>query len=245
MIGYIQKKLIFRSTTLKDNYTFNFKTPFKEVYLDTTDGARLHGIHFKAANSKGIILYFHGNARSMDYWGEWGEQLSNTYRYDVLLVDYRGYGKSSGTRSFTHMLNDTNVFYEYCQEYYPENKIAVFGRSLGGAFASYICTIKNPAKLLIESSFTTLSEVIKKKYSFLPVNTILKFPFQNQQNMPEIKIDTYFIHGTNDILVPFYMGEKLYDISGSASKELFTIHGANHNDLRNFSAYHKALSEIW
>lgn len=245
MIGYIQEKLIFRSTSLKDNYIFSFQTPFNEVYIDTKDGARLHGIHFKAANSKGIILYFHGNARSMDYWGAWGEQLSANYRYDVFLVDYRGYGKSRGKRTLASMLNDTNLFYEYCQEHFPESKIAVFGRSLGGAFASYICTLKKPDKLLIESSFTTLAEVIKKKYSFLPVKTILKFPFQNRQNIPDIKIDTYFIHGTEDILVPFSMGEQLYTISGSFSKELFPVSGANHNDLRNFSAYHKALSEIF
>jgi fermentation-respiration switch protein FrsA (DUF1100 family) len=245
MLKYLQQKLIFKSTVLEDTYVFDFKTDFEEIFLHANDGARLHGIHFKADQAKGIVLYLHGNARSMDYWGYWGEQLSNTHRYDVVVMDYRGYGKSRGVREHMKMLEDTQLFYNYCRKFFPEEKIIVFGRSLGGAFASYISKQKNPGKLIVESSFTSLADVVKTKFKFLPTETLLKYPFQSEHNIPHIVNETFFIHGTEDMLVPYTLGKKLYKLSGSPRKELFTIEGAVHNDLRNYESYFKALQEIF
>lgn len=244
MLDYLQQKLIFKSTSLEDSFTFNFKLPFEEIYLTSTDGARLHGVHFKVENAKGIILYLHGNARSMDYWGYWGEQLATNYRHDVVVMDYRGYGKSSGVREHLSMLEDTTLFYQYCQQFFSEDKIIVFGRSLGGAFASYISKKRNPGKLIIESSFTSLADVVKTKFKFLPTETLLKYPFQNEENIPHIANKTYFIHGTEDTLVPFELGQKLYKLSSSREKELFIVKGGLHNNLREYDAYFKALEEI-
>lgn len=243
MLNFIQQKLIFKSTFLPDSYAFGFNTGFKEVFLKATDGSRLHGVHFKAKEAKGVILYLHGNARSLNYWGSWGEYLANTYRYDVVMMDYRGYGKSRGKRIFKSMLEDTRLFYNYCEESFGEDKITVFGRSLGGAFATYIAKQKNPDKLIVESSFTTLKEVVKGLYT-LPLDNLVTYTFQNQDNVPLITNKTYFIHGTEDRLIPYEMGEKLYQLSGASQKELFPVEGAMHNDMQSFNDYFKALDTI-
>ena len=78
--------------------------------MKADDGAVLHGIHFMQEDSKGIILYFHGNKASVEHWGHWGEQIASDYQHDVVVMDYRGYGKSRGGRSFEKMLADSPFF---------------------------------------------------------------------------------------------------------------------------------------
>src|SRR5690606_38136167 len=120
MLTYLQEKFIFLSEKLSQEHPFNFKTKLKELFLNADDGAVLHGIHFMQENSKGIILYFHGNKASNHYWGHWGEQLAAKYKHDVVVMDYRGYGKSRGARSFEKMLADSTLFYAYCQQFFAE-----------------------------------------------------------------------------------------------------------------------------
>ncbi|WP_340198537.1 alpha/beta hydrolase [Ascidiimonas sp. W6] len=245
MLNYFQQKLIFKSTKLENSHIFDFKQPFEEIHLKATDGALLHGVHFKIQNPKGIVLYLHGNARSMDYWGHWGEQLASAYQRDVVVMDYRGYGKSRGVRDHKAMLEDTRLFYDYCETLFPEHKIVVFGRSLGGAFASYISRQKDPGLLIIESSFTTLAAVVKNMFQYLPVATLLKYPFQSEENIKHIRARSYFIHGTEDRIVPYELGQELYALSGSNHKEFFTIEGGFHNNLREYNTYFKALETIF
>lgn len=98
MFYFFQEKLIFYSSTLPQEYEYSFKTEFEELFLKAEDGAILNGLHFKAKNPKGVIIYNHGNAGELDTWGQWGELLVNRYSYDVVVWDYRGYGKSTGKR---------------------------------------------------------------------------------------------------------------------------------------------------
>lgn len=244
MLTYLQEKLIFQSYALPQGHAFQFKQPFKEVFLTAEDGARLHALHFTLRNAKGIILYFHGNRGSVDYWGEWAAKLADMFGYEVVVMDYRGYGKSRGVRRFENMLNDANLFYNYCKTYFPEEKIIVFGRSLGGAFATHSVVGNAPVKLILESTFTNLIEVAQNKYWFLPLKTLIKFPFQNDGNIAQLALETHFIHGTQDQLVYFNHSEKLYRLSGSSQKKMHPIEGGAHNNLREFEVYFKVLQNI-
>lgn len=244
MITYFQEKLIFLSDELSHNYQFDFKTNFKELFLKADDGAVLHGIHFMQEASKGIILYFHGNKAGADYWGHWGEQIAAKYKHDVVVLDYRGYGKSRGARSLKRMLADSLLFYTYCQQFFTEDKIILFGRSLGGAFASHTALSTSPKKLILESTFTEILEVAQTKFWWLPVSILLKYPFQNKKNIQHIPHETHIIHGTNDSLVKYEHGLELYKLSKSSNKKLHSIEGAGHNDLPHHDIYFKTLEDI-
>lgn len=244
MITYFQEKFIFLSEELSQKHQFNFKTNFKELFLKADDGAVLHGIHFMQEDSKGIILYFHGNKASVEYWGLWGEQMATRFQHDVVVMDYRGYGKSRGERSFEKMLADSSLFYTYCQQFFSEDKIILFGRSLGGAFASHTALITNPKKLILESTFTDILKIAQTKFWWLPVNILLKYPFQNKNNVQRIHHETHIIHGTSDSLVNYAHGEELYSLSGSSKKELYPVEGGAHNDLHNYNIYFNALDNI-
>lgn len=244
MLLNFQEKLIFRSESLPQNHVFTSEIPFEELFLKASDGAVLNGLHYKQANPKGVLVYFHGNAQTLDYWGKWAEELSNRYQYDVVVMDYRGYGKSTGKRSHKAMLADGLLFYEYCKTKFSAAEIIIFGRSLGGAFATHVAKERSAKLLLLESTFTSVYDIASKNFWFLPLHWLLQYPFQNDKNIAQISIPTYLIHGTNDLVVPYHHGQKLFEKSGSSTKKLYTIEGALHNNLVGYSEYFQALDEI-
>ncbi len=239
-----QEQLIFRSESLAQDHVFTSEVPFEELFLKATDGAVLNGLHYKQPNPKGVLLYFHGNAQTLEYWGKWAEELSARYQYDVVIMDYRGYGKSTGKRSYNAMLADGLLFYDYCQTKFSAIQITIFGRSLGGAFATHIATKREAKLLLLESSFTSVYDIASKNFWFLPLKWLLKYPFQNDENIAQITMPTYIIHGTNDMIVPYNQGQKLFKKSGSGTKKIYTIEGALHNNLVGYPEYFQALDEI-
>ncbi len=246
MLYLFQEKLIFYSSKLPKDFQYTFETEFEELFLTAKDGAVLNGLHFKAKNPKGVILYNHGNAGELDSWGKWGELLVNRYSYDVVIWDYRGYGKSKGKRRQQLMLDDGLLFYNYCNELFSEDLITIYGRSLGGFFATHITKKHQPRQLVLESTPTSILKVANESYPYLPSNWLLKFRFQNDGNISQIVEPTFFIHGTEDDLIPFEHGRRLYELSKAKSKQFYPVEGGNHNDLSNFEdKYFKALDEIF
>ncbi len=246
MLYFFQEKLIFYSSKLPQDYQYEFKSEFEELFLTADDGAILNGLHFKAKNPKGVILYNHGNAGQLDTWGKWGELLVNRYSYDVVIWDYRGYGKSTGKRKQQLMLDDGLLFYSYCKNLFKEDLITVYGRSLGGFFATHVVKQTKPKQLVLESTPVSLLEIANEAYPFIPANWFLKFRFQNMENIAEISIPTYLIHGTDDDLIPFGHGKRLFELSKANKKQFFSIDGGNHNDLSDFEEhYFGALDEVF
>jgi len=244
MLYFFQEKLIFHSSEIPQDHVYQFETEFEELFLTGKDEAVLNGLHFKQSNPKGVILYCHGNAGGLDDWGNWAEELSNLYNYDVVIWDYRGYGKSTGKRRQQLMLDDGFLFYEYCKSHFQEDQISVFGRSLGGFFATHVVKETKPKRLILESTPISLLEIAQQEYPFLPTKLLLRFKFQNNGNIRKIEVPTYIIHGTTDALIPFEHGQELYGLSPSQIKKLFSVEGGNHNDLANFKNYFPALDDI-
>ncbi|MEM6719671.1 MAG: alpha/beta fold hydrolase [Bacteroidota bacterium] len=244
MLAAFQEKIIFRSETLPLDHVFTSSIPFEELYLKASDDAIIHGLHYKQEAPKGVLVYYHGNARTLEYWGKWAENLSVKYNYDVVIMDYRGYGKSQGKRSHSQMLADALLFYDYAKTKFSEEEITIFGRSLGGAFATHTATHRNAKQLLLESTFTSVIDIGKRQFWFLPLKWLLRYPFQNIENIQKISMPTYIIHGTKDAVVPYEHGQKLYHKSGSSTKKFYTIPNGEHNDLIAYPSYFEALDEI-
>ena len=138
IIYFIQEKLIFKPEKLKQNFIYKYDTPFEELFFDVEPGVRINGLHFSVKDPLGLVLYFHGNSRSIKGWAKYAKDFYR-YGYDVVLVDYRGFGKSTGKRNEKDMLSDMQFVYENLAAKYHENHIIVYGRSMGSGFAAKNC----------------------------------------------------------------------------------------------------------
>jgi len=240
LLFLLQDALIFRATKLKQDYTYSFTVPFEEINLKTEDGALLNVIHFVHEDPKGVILYFHGNAGDLS---RWGEEVKPLYYlgYDVIIMDYRGYGKSKGERKEDLMYQDALLLYEKINEKFDENEITVYGRSLGSTFATYVASERQPKQLLLETPFYSLESVVRLQYPFVPVSLLLQYRFPTNELITAVKRPITIFHGTADRIVPYENGKQLLEEVDNIN--FVSIHGGGHNNLDDFSKYWKYLKE--
>ncbi len=241
-LSYMQKKLIFLPTKLNSDYKFEFVQSFDELFLETDDGARLNALHFLVDNPKGVILYFHGNAGDLSRWGNVATYFTN-FQYDVLIMDYRTYGKSSGRISEKKLLEDAQLFYDHLLKSYNENRIIIYGRSLGTTFATYIASNNNPKKLILETPFFNLTEVAQDRIPFIPVKYFLRYQFPTNEFIIDVDCPVYIFHGTNDKVVPFQSGKRLSELVDHGSLNFIPIEGGEHNNLVQFEDYKLGIQE--
>lgn len=240
----LQEKLIFLPTKLPVDYSYKFQRPFEEIFLDTQDGARLNALYFKSENNRGLVLYFHGNAGDLTRWGEITAYFQQ-FDYDVLVMDYRTYGKSTGELSEEALYEDAELFYEKAKSMYAEDQIVVYGRSLGSAFATHVAAVNNPSRLVLESPFYSLEYLAKKRYWLLPVKQLLQYRFPTNEKMKLVKCPVLIIHGTEDAVVPVENGKKLHKTLPEHQSVLVKIPEGSHNDLIEFQEYHKAMESLF
>ncbi|WP_425389793.1 alpha/beta hydrolase [Ekhidna sp.] len=241
-IYLLQESLIFLPESLPDDYEYSFEKDFEEHNLRMKDGAIINALFFKLQNSKGLIVYFHGNAGNLDRWGEVAEPFVDL-GYEVLITDYRGYGKSTGIRSEKKMLNDAQEIYAFAKKLEREERMVIFGRSLGTAFASYLSSKNNPNKLILETPFFSLTDVAKKLFPIYPTKLLLNYRFENFKYLENSNAPISIFHGNEDEIVPYESGQKLYE-TVEEQATLFTIDGGHHNDLAAFDSYWEHMKSV-
>ncbi|UCE13491.1 MAG: alpha/beta hydrolase [Candidatus Heimdallarchaeota archaeon] len=201
------------------------------------------------------ILFFHGNgeiATDYDFIGPTYQQMGINF----FVADYRGYGKSDGSPSFSNMINDGHIIYQKFRQYLLNNEftgpVSVMGRSLGSASAIELasCYQEQLGCLIIESGFAYTFNLLKRlgiPSSVLPVERE-----EEVSTLPLIKnvlIPLLVIHGESDMIIPLEDGAALYKHTGSERKELLIIPRAGHNDLLlrgsddYMAAVHKIITE--
>jgi uncharacterized protein len=223
-----------------------------ETALQTTpdrDGMLYREVHIASGSgdSKGVLfgwwipgasatspalLYLHGNSRNIGLNVEHAARL-HAMGYGLLLVDYRGFGKSSGGEPDEKKIyEDAESAWDYLvgQLGQPPGRTFIYGHSLGGAVAIDLA-LRHPeaAGLITESTFTTLVELGKRDYPYLPVDWLLNQRFDSIDKVGKLKIPVLFIHGTWDGKVPWQMSQRLFD-AAPQPKVLKLIKGGEHSN---------------
>lgn len=241
---FLQEKLLFLPTTLEQDYTYKFSHDFDELFLKANDGASINAIHFKVNDPKGAIFYLHGNAGDLQRWGEIAEYLVDK-NYDVLVMDYRTYGKSQGKLSEVALYADAQMYYDYLKQHYSENDITIYGRSLGSGIATYIGSKNKPRQLVLETPYYSILDVAEYRFSFIPVNRFLKYKILSHKFLKDVSCNVTMIHGTDDSVVPLTSAKRLFESSDKNKTKLHIIEGGSHNDLINFKNYHKLINKLF
>lgn len=237
-----QEKLIFLPTKLPQGHTYSFQADFDEIFLEAKDGASLNALHFYAAEPKGVILYFHGNAGDLSRWGEIVLPFVEM-EYDVLVMDYRKYGKSTGEISEEALYQDAQLFYNYLESKYITDDIIIYGRSLGASIATQLASKNQAQKLLLETPFYSLLDAAQGRFPFLPLKQLLRYEMPSHKFIREVQCPIRIFHGTDDTVVSYASGKKLFDAIPQSDKKMYTIPEGNHNNLSEFEAYWNAIKK--
>lgn len=239
---FFQHYFFFRPEILPKHFEYKYPFPFEEVNFEMEDGGEINGIHFKVPNSKGVIYYLKGNSRSIKGWGKFAKDFVSK-GYDFFMVDYRGFGKSSGKRTQTTLFNDAQTVYKWLSDQYPEDKIIIYGRSLGSGIAARIASWNKPKMLILDSPYYSFLHQVKR-YGFLfPMQWLLRYQIRTDQFIKKVSCPIFIIHGTKDRLIPFKHGQMLHELTKNRS-QLIPIEEGGHNNLPSFAAYHEVLYDI-
>ncbi len=238
-----QEALIFRPYPLAANYTYSFPFTFDELKWEVEDGVVLNALHFKAKDSKGVVLYFHGNGGNLAGWGEIAEDFLSR-KQDLIIFDYRGYGKSTGKiQSEEDLLGDALYAYEYAKSQYAESQITLYGRSLGSGLAVYLAKGNKPKRLILETPYNNFKDVANYHYPYLPT-FLMKYKLDSENLIEYVRCPIYIFHGTEDVVIPLEFAQKL-DARIKKDHKFFIISNAGHNDVSETKEYFSEITKIF
>ena len=234
---FIEKGLIFHPGKSNDTATPDiYGIEYDDVTFRTEDGLNLHGWFVPGKKSSPdedlhTLLWFHGNAGNINHRLGNIKMLHERVPVNVFIIDYRQYGRSEGkiSEKGTYIDARAALAYLHSRKEINREKIIFFGRSLGSAVAVELALNEKCRALILETPFTSILEMGKKLYPFLPVSLLLKTKYDSLAKIRNIKVPILVMHGDKDALVPFEHGKRLYDMANEP-KEFYTIPGAGHND---------------
>lgn len=240
-----QEALLFYPRKLPAAYQFSLPGRYVEVAVKTPDGAQLSGLLFKADSAKGLIFFLHGNAGSLAEWG----QLAPTYLargYDVFMLDYRGYGKSTGTiTSQAQLLADVELAYQQVLATYDESQVVIAGYSLGTGPATWLAARHQPKLLLLHAPYYSIADMAAhtvKVWPLLP-NFLLRYPMPTNEFIRQVSAPIVLVHGDHDNLIPYNSSLRL-KVLLKPGDHLITIRGGGHNGLTETPQYQQVLPNI-
>jgi alpha-beta hydrolase superfamily lysophospholipase len=249
MVYSNQEKLLFKNEEINLKHKFLSKHKFQEIYVKTADGGFIHSLHFKALQNpnKKLVLYFHGRGANLS--ADWDDVIENflSKNHDVLIMDYRGFGKSRGALSEQAMLSDALLIYEKAKETYHPKDIVIYGRSLGTGIATYVASEKSNAScLILEAPYFSILDVASNQFAFVPKRIfyfVLKYHLTTNIWMEKVKIPTYIFHGKKDKLIPLEHSQMLKKIDDHLI-DLTILEQGSHNNLIYLESYQEKLEAI-
>ena len=203
---------------------------YEDAVIETADGERLHGWFVPADAARGTLLFFHGNAGNISHRLQ-SLLIFNRLGLDVLMVDYRGYGQSSGSPGEQGTYLDARAAWDYLvgERGVEGDRVVIFGRSLGGAVGAWLASRDDvsPAGLVVESTFSSGLDMGRRLYPVLPVWLITRIDYPVKDYVTTIKAPLLVIHSRDDEIIPFDMGRAVFD-AATGPKSFLELSG-DHN----------------
>lgn len=215
----------------KDAPVPKYASSAEEVWMDADDGNRIHGLRWPTPNGRPTILFFHGNAQSVYEWALIQHELE-PLECGLLLIDYPGYGKSSGMPTEAGLYAaGYAALSQLIEDGVDEGSIIVFGKSLGGPVATEVSKGRSVRGVILESTFRSIPDVARMLLPMLPIGSVLSSElFESAARMQEITAPVLVVHGTVDMLIPVSEGKALHELANEP-KQLYLVENAGHNDV--------------
>jgi alpha-beta hydrolase superfamily lysophospholipase len=241
---FLQDKFLFHPQTLPADHAFKFDQPFQETFLPVNQEKNISMVRFTVPDSvrKGVVLYFHGNRNNIERYASYAAAFTRN-NYEVWMMDYPGFGKSTGKRSEEILYSDALIFYKMARARFAEDSIILYGKSLGSGIASQLASIRNCKRLILETPYYSI-DALASHYAFIyPISLMIKYHLPTNEYMESIKMPVTLIHGTNDEVIPYSNSKRLLPLAPAGS-ELVTIQKGRHNNLYDFPLYQQKVDSL-
>ena len=243
-IYYGQNKVLFHPQPVSEHSQYTFPYAFKEVNIPFTRKSNINIIQFTAnqPQPKGVVLYFHGNKENITHYAKAAPDFTNR-GYEVWMIDYPGFGKSTGDFTEQRLYDWALVFYKLAQAHYRKDSIIIYGKSMGTGIAAQLATIRDCKALILEAPYYSFPSIIGSWLPVYPLNKMIKFKLPTYQYLQGVTNPIVIFHGSSDNTIPYRNSKRLKQCL-KPTDEYVTIEGGKHNDLSTFPAYQHKLDSL-
>ncbi len=255
-MSFLETRLVFPAPSPESGDWSPAGGDYEEAWIDVpaapslpgrrgVEATRLHGWFFGEPDAEHAVLYCHGNGNDISDLPELARLLRDRLDAAVLVWDYRGYGKSEGTPNEAGVIADGLAAQRWLAERTGRkpSDIVVIGRSLGGGVATAIAAEQGAALLVLQSTFTSLPEAAGTHYPWLPVRWVMKNRFDSLARIKRYEGPVLVSHGTNDEVVPFEQGMRLYD-AACGRKRFVELPNGMHRHSQPMAYYDDILAML-
>jgi fermentation-respiration switch protein FrsA (DUF1100 family) len=203
--------------------------PYDDLSIRTEDGETLHAWWIPATNARGAVILFHGNAGNISYRLDYAAMFDRL-GYGTLLVEYRGYGRSTGSPSEQGTYRDAAASWRWLTETkgIAGSDIVLFGESLGGAVAAWLAARERPRALVLASTFTSVPDLAAEIYPFLPVRLLSRYEYNTIDALARVEAPVLVAHSPEDDIIPYAHGKRLF--AAAREPKSFLDLAGGHND---------------
>ena len=201
----------------------------EEVPLTAADGVRIAAWHVPPRDGKPVILYFHGNGGALRFRVTRFRQLIAD-GIGLVALEYRGYGGSGGSPNEQGLIADAQAAYHFAAAHYPPQQLVLWGESLGAGVAIAVGAERPVGRVILEAPFTSAVALGARHYWYLPVRLLMKDQFRSDLRIGKVKAPVMIMHGVNDRVVPYAMGEQLFELANKPKHFVRFLDGG-HEDL--------------
>ncbi len=206
-----QRRLIYYPRAAYNRTPADVGLSYEDVTLTTDDGVTLAAWYVPCEPARATVLHCHGNAENISHICS-SVQALHQLGCSVLVLDYRGYGRSTGKPTEDGLYRDAEAAWRYLTEVrgVPPKRIVLMGRSLGGAVVIDLATRHTPGALVVECTFPSVVDIARRLYPYLPVGLLCRDRFDSLKKVPQVRCPKLFFHGTYDGLVPLEDARRLF-----------------------------------
>lgn len=240
---FLQEKFLFHPEALPADHSYNFGVPFREISLPVNKEKTLSIIQFKTEDSisKGVVLYFHGNRKNIARYAPYATNFTK-HHYEVWMIDYPGFGKTTGERTEEVMYEDASILYQMARARFAKDSIIIYGKSIGTGVATQLASIKDCKQLILETPYYSI-DAMARRYAFIyPVSRMLKYHFPVHSYLEKVEAPVTIFHGTDDEVIPYQQAEELAEENSQV--RLVTIEDGKHNNLNDSPQFHAQLDAL-
>ncbi|HUR11482.1 MAG TPA: alpha/beta fold hydrolase [Flavitalea sp.] len=244
VLYYTQELLLFHPKSLPASYRWEFAVPYRDVNIPYSTGSNMNVVQFQTAhaNPKGVVLYFHGNRENINHYAT-AASLFTKNGYEVWMLDYPGFGKSTGPFTEKRLYEWALVFYKLARTRFEPGNIILYGRSMGTAVAAQLSSVRDCRVLILETPYYSFPSIFNSWLPLYPYNKMLHYEFPSWKFLQETIAPVVIFHGTNDRIIPFRNAEKLVRFL-KKSDRFIQVTGASHNDVTSFTTYTKTIDSL-
>ena len=218
---------------------------YEDVSINTQDGVKLHGWYIPHQGAKEVVLFLHGNGGNISHRGA-SIDIFHRLGLNVLIFDYRGYGKSEGSPSEDGLYEDARSAWRYLidRRGFKREQIVLFGRSIGGVVAIKLAVEEGPEKIILESTFSSSRDMADSLMPLISRIALMRYPFNSMKRIKDVKAQLLMLHSPDDEIIPYALGEKLYK-AANEPKQFVKLQGDhNYGFMKSQPYYEEALARF-